>query len=1500
MENSQKYTGLEIAIIGVACRFPGARNWKEYWDNLANGVESIQFLSDEELSRLGVDETTFNDKKFVRAYSNLSGKEFFDSSFFNYIPDDTRLMNPEHRIFHECAWEALEDAGYDPGCTEGSIGLYAGAGEDLNWKVYSMLKNSDQHIDHFTLAQINNKDFLTSLLSYKLNLKGPSFSVNTACSTSLVAVHLACKSLLLGETQMALAGGICVGTQKQKGYYYQEGMIYSSDGHCRAFDKDASGTVGGEGVGIVVLKRLKNAIADGDQIYAIIKGSAINNDGNRKVGYTAPSIDGQVACIRMAQKTSKVEPETISYIEAHGTGTRLGDPIEVEALNIAFRNNVKQKCAIGSVKTNIGHLDTAAGVAGLIKTALSLKYKKIPASLHFKEPNPEINFESGPFYVNTELKEWKRNGDDALRAGVSSFGIGGTNAHVILEEGPLQEEEHPGRDYKIITVSARTESSLNRYVDNFKSFLLKTPDIHVADMSYTLQVGRKHFEYRRSVIYKDREELIRLLDSGKLQEQTLKVKEKSNSIVFMFPGQGSQYVNMGKDLFAKEMVFREVMNKGFLLLKNLTGEDFRKVLFPENEDLDQINETRYTQPIIFLLEYSLASLMMSYGVIPQYMIGHSIGEYVAACISGVFSYEGALRLVVKRGELMNNLPHGAMLSVSIKEEEAKVYLGEGISLAAVNGPEQVVYSGDSDSIDALMIRLKELKIAHIKLHTSHAFHSAMQDEILGAFRKELEKVTFNKLQYPFISNLTGDFIKEQEATSADYWVRHLRETVKFSDGIKTLLSQNKELVFIEVGAGHSLVSLLKQQPGKIRPASVNLIRHPKETGDDMKYLTEGIVRLWNYGVKIDWMSYYKAEKRKKISLPTYSFDPIKYPTEVDPFEHGINFNNNSTSSAGKQELKDWIYYPVWKNSILPFTELSAQKKGYLIFSIGDHLTDSIKFPLLKTGDDFVEVVIGEQYKKESKNKYIINPSEEEHYKTFVKEINKDNVVITDIIHCWSIGVNNNPIDLSEKGNTINLVYFSLVNTVKVLLQTKNLSGKRFCMLTDCLYNVIGNEELNGVPSLLLGLMNVLPQEYSVSCFNIDINLKESDNTVYEKIAEEIKNNNRDRIIAIRNGKRWLQDYQKNSLPLVKEKGVLKNRGVYLITGGLGNVGFILAKYLLEQYQAKVVVIGRKKRTEKTGKEEWISRLQQLESISNTIFYHSMDVSDLSELKAGVEDIEKKTGTIHGVIHAAGILDMNSFELVEDISFKKTSTIFLPKVKGIENIYTIFKNRPLDFVWVTSSLASILGGLSYGSYSSANLYMDHFIMSRPKELAHWKSVQLSEMLFSNERIQQEKNINRTGLKPEEICKLFDWSLTIKNHQVITETVEDLFNRINRVYLQKKEIYLDNDHDPDAILKKERPDLKSNFVSPETETEKMLVKMFEDFFGMENIGVEDNFFELGGDSLKAMVLLKRIEQAFKVKLQLPDFFKSENVRQISEDIDEKLWINKSSEHHIVSVI
>ncbi|WP_276485402.1 type I polyketide synthase, partial [Paraflavitalea pollutisoli] len=819
MKNDKKYSGLEIAIVGISCNMPGAADRREFWHNLQNGLECTHRMSREEMQALEMEEETIRNEAHIPVVPALKNKDTFDAAFFDYTPAEAMLMNPVHRALHQCVWEALEDAGCYPERVNGPIGFYVGAGDDSNWRLYARLKNRTEGMDSFSLNNISNKDFLAGLVAYKLNLKGPVVAINTTCSTSLVAIHQACKSLLFGEAKVALAGGITLRSEIQYGYFYQEGMIFSKDGHNRTFDAGASGTVATEGAGIVVLKRLQDAIDDHDHIYSIIKGSAINNDGNRKVDFTAVSVEGQVDCITRAQKVARVPAESISYVEAHGTATRLGDPIEVEALNVVFNHCMERSCAIGSVKTNIGHLDTAAGVAGLIKTALSLQHRQLPPSLHFEVANPEIDFAGGPFYVNTSLQDWVRRGDWPLRAGVSSFGIGGTNAHVILEEAPAVESSDAGPANKLLTVSARTAQSVKRYLERLLRFLGEEPDLNLGDLCYTLQTGRKAFGYRCTTVFRDRADLLDQLSGGRLAGQVRRSADRSVGVVFLFSGQGSQYAGMGRDLYEQDAVFRAYMDKGFSLLQSLTGEDHRSILY--GEEGGKINQTKYTQPLLFLLEYALSMWLGQLGIVPRYMLGHSLGEYTAACVSGVIAFEQCLELVVRRGACMNAAQPGSMVSISLSEAAVQVYLQEGLSLAAVNGPEQVVLSGELAAIDRLTQALEADAVVYRVLHTSHAFHSAMMEEAGASFLPYWKHVSIQKATIPFISNVTGGFIGASELEHADYWVRQMREGVQFSKGLQTILQQGsrEELVFVEVGAGQSLISLLKQQPVAELPAA---------------------------------------------------------------------------------------------------------------------------------------------------------------------------------------------------------------------------------------------------------------------------------------------------------------------------------------------------------------------------------------------------------------------------------------------------------------------------------------------------------------------------------------------------------------------------------------------------------------------------------------------------------------------------------------------------------
>lgn len=877
----------DIAIIGMSGKFPKSKNLKEFWSNLTGGEELITFYNDTELREAGVSEDYIQNPNYVKADSALENVESFDYNFFGYTKAEAAAMDPQIRALHEQVWLALEDAGCNPYQYKEKIGVFLTASDNINWRAYSLLSKNEM-VNPFFLNQISDKNFASTLISYNLNLRGPSYFTDTACSSSLVCTHVAARSLLLRECSIAIAGGARIESTDTKGYMHQEGMINSKDGHCRAFDKDSSGTITGEGVGIVILKRMEDAVRDKDHIYAVIRSTAVNNDGDRKVGYTAPSIAGQAECIRLAHQIANIEPEAVTYIETHGTGTKLGDPIEIEALNKAFNYNTNHKCAIGSVKASMGHLDTTAGISGLIKTALVLKNKKIPASLHFKEANPEINFKSGPFYVNQKLSDWIIDNQNNRIAGVSSFGIGGTNAHAVLEEFVSDVQTEEDQNFHLIRFSAKSVKSLEQYQIELKNRLEEKDDLKISDLAYTLQIGRKQFGYNRFLVAKTKEEIITALTKN-VHDSLFTGKLKPNKkTVFMCSGSGVQYIDMCKGLYNRIPYFKQLIGTGFQQLKEITGIDFSKIVYPDTitEDfLHTINQNEYTQPLVFIFEYAVAKLLIKWGVSPDYMIGHSTGEYVAACLSGVFSYEQGLPLVVKRAKIMSLSPEGTMLSIELSELELQQYLTKEIAIAAINSPNSCVVSGTVKAINELQADLIEKGIPNSRLRISLGAHSFLMDTVLDDYAEALKTVDFSEPKIPFISNLTGRFITAEEACSVKYWIDHLRHTVRFSDGITHLLKE-PDTVFIEVGPSNALTTMFQQHQklnthGNI---AVNVIRHPKNEIDDQKFLLSKLGELWLNGIDINWEEYHENNKVNKASLPGYVFEKTKLPARVNLFE----------------------------------------------------------------------------------------------------------------------------------------------------------------------------------------------------------------------------------------------------------------------------------------------------------------------------------------------------------------------------------------------------------------------------------------------------------------------------------------------------------------------------------------------------------------------------------------------------------------------------------------
>ncbi|MFF8021488.1 amino acid adenylation domain-containing protein [Streptomyces sp. NPDC007896] len=860
-----------IAVVGMALRVPGASTPEQFWENVRNGVESIKFFTDEELLAAGVAAQDLADPAYVKAFGALEGVGDFDPRFFGFSPREAQMLDPQHRLFLECAWQALEHAGCpaDPETTV--TGVYAGVGES-SYLHHNLLANEGlvERIGAFQSALGNDKDFMPTRVSYKLDLRGPSVSVQTGCSTSLVAVHLASQALINGECDVALAGGATVNALQQQGYRYEEGGVLSPDGHCRAFADDAGGAVPASGAGVVVLKRLDNALADGDVIHAVIRGTAINNDGSRKVGFTAPSIEGQADAVAEALSVAEVDPVTVTYVEAHGTGTRIGDPIEVAALHQAFGNTgADHRCALGSVKTNIGHLDTAAGVVGLIKATLAMRARELPPSLHCATPNPGLALTEGPFYVNTELAPWS---GDVLRAGVSSFGIGGTNAHVVLEEAPQPSPAGSGRGRHVLPLSAATPTALGTAAAELAAHLRARHEERLDDVAYTLQRGRRTLPYRRFVVANSTREAAEALTGPVPAHPAEPETERDREVVLTFPGQGAQRINMGRALYEREPVFRAEVDRAAEILLPVLGEDLRGLLYPGEADREtareKIRRTEYAQPALLVVEYALATLWDSWGVRPAAMLGHSLGEFVAACLAGVMSYEDALRLVAVRGRLMQDAPVGAMSAVPLPEDEVTPVLGTEVVLAAVNGPRECVVSGPFEAVEAVEARLAERGVTTKRLRTSHAFHSRMMDGAADAFEAEVARVGLTAPQIPFVSNVTGTWITDEEATSPAYWARQLRSTVRFGDGLRTVCRLDATL--LEVGPGRVLTSLARGG-NDLHGAVASLPSATPDADAEQEVLTAA-GELWRLGAPLVWEALHGEETPRRTVLPTYPFE----------------------------------------------------------------------------------------------------------------------------------------------------------------------------------------------------------------------------------------------------------------------------------------------------------------------------------------------------------------------------------------------------------------------------------------------------------------------------------------------------------------------------------------------------------------------------------------------------------------------------------------------------
>jgi len=1331
----------DIAIVGLSLHFPGAGDHRAFWKNLREGRESVFSLDEAALRAAGVTEADLKDPRYVPAAAYLEGMEDFDPEFFGFSPKEAAIMDPQHRHFLERCWEALEDSAHLPERFDGPIGVFAGCGMGAYF-AYNILSNPEliRTVGLFLLRHTgNDKDFLATRASYCFDLTGPSLSIQTACSTSLVAAHAACQSLLARECDLALAGGSTIEVPHRRGYLYEEGEILSPDGHCRAFDARSMGTVFGSGSGVVVLRRYADAVHDRDHIYAVIRGSAVNNDGARKVGYLAPSVDGQAAAIAEALAVANTSAEEIGHVECHGTATPVGDPIEIAALTAAFRQTSTRSgfCGIGSVKSNIGHLDTAAGVASLAKAALSLEHGEIPPSLHFQQPNPAIAFEGSPFFVDAKLRPWPT--DAPAVAGVNSLGVGGTNAFMVLERAPAPEPgSSPSRKQQLLTLSARNLRALDDAAARLAEHLRAEPGLALADVAHTLAIGRRDFGVRRVLAASSTEEAITLLesnDSRRVATQT--ASETPPEVVFLLPGGGAQHPRMAAELYRSEPVFREHVDRGLALLHGKFDVDLREVWFPSDDRLAwatrEFERPSLQLPAIFITEYALAQLWMAWGVQPKALLGHSLGENTAACLAGVLSFEDALGLVTLRGQLFETVPHGGMLSVPLPRERLEALLDPELDLSVVNGPELCVVSGPTKALDAFAAKLAKCEVDAQRLTISIAAHSRMLEPILAPFGDFLRSIRLHPPKLPFLSNRSGDWITAEQATNPDYWVGHLRDTVQFSRGAEKVL-EDPTRIFLEVGPGRSLSSLLRQQESfHAERTAIASLPHADETADDAASFLAAYGRLWACGRELDAARLWPGERRQRVSLPTYPFQRQRYwiepgvagkatPAEAEPLERLAS-------------MDAWGFEAAWEAAPLK-SESFITKHTYLLFLDGDGLGEELASRLRTAGHEVVVVREGDSYSRVSANHYTLSPEQgREGYDSLVRDLVAGGKTPDRIVHLWLTTAE----ERFRPGSSffhrnLECGYYSLFFLAQALGSEGIKGPLHLTVVSNGMQKVGTGLQLRPEKAMALGPCKVISREFpGFSCASVDVDLPmhtEASRKPRRKLAEAVSSAAEqlllecaqapvDRVIAYRDGARLRQVLRQRALK-ARSPDVptpLREGGVYLITGGFGGIGSVLARHLAQSLRARLVLVGRTPLPAPDEREEWVrshgetdptSRmllmLRDLEAVGAEVMDAAVDVTDLIGMRELVSAAKARFGRLDGVFHAAGVL---RDEPILTKTQAQTEDVFAPKVHGTQVLSALLDQEALPLLVLFSSTSTAIAPAGQVDYVAANAYLNAF-------------------------------------------------------------------------------------------------------------------------------------------------------------------------------------------------
>ncbi|MGP9788715.1 type I polyketide synthase [Roseinatronobacter sp. NSM] len=1316
----------DIAIIGMAAHLPGAGSVAEFWDNLRAGCSAIRRLSEGELLEAGESPAALRKPNYVPHAATLDGFAEFDPDFFGFSPKEAAILDPQHRQFLEVAWEAFEDAGHPPAAFPGPVGVFSGCGMG-SYFYFNLCSNPHlvEDVGMFLLRHTgNDKDFLATRVSHIFDLRGPSVNVQTACSTSLVAVHYAVQSLLTGECDMALAGGVTIELPHGRGYLFKENEILSPDGECHAFDHRAQGTVFGSGAGAVVLRRLPDALRDGDHIIAVIKGSAVNNDGAAKAGYLAPSVEGQAAAVSEAHLVAGVSADSVSYVECHGTGTYLGDPIEIAALTQAFAATTDKTgfCRIGSVKTNIGHLDTAAGVASLIKVASALEHRELPPSLGYEAPNPAIDFDATPFVVNDRLTPWQGNGP--LRAGVNSLGVGGTNAHVILQEAPARAPSDASDwPFQLLTLSARNKPALEDAARNLAAHLRTHPDQPLADVAFTLREGRTAFAQRRVVVAETHEDAATLLEADTPARVFTHTALDNPDMVFMFPGGGAQYAGMARELYETEPVFAEWMDRGLAHLQPKLGYDLRALWLPDPQDMDHATETlkrpSVQLPLIMITEYALAQMFIEWGVTPSVLVGHSMGENTAAALAGVIGFEDCIDLVHLRGQLFDTVPAGGMLSVPLSLDALRPYLGPDHDIASLNAPELTVISGPQAALDQLDAALRAEDITAQRVPINIAAHSRMLDPILGRFRAFLQGVPLNAPQLPIISNRTGQPLTPQQARDPEYWVQHLRNTVQFADCITTLAARPNR-IYLEMGPGKALSSLTRMNKAVDAQQVLSVLRHPDEDIADDLYHMGTLGRIWALGGQFDWAQIWGDVRRQRVRLPTYPFQRTRY--FIEP---GTNSAADTPTLDRIDDVTQWGFITSWKPAyaecdIDVTRDLSTLSDTWLIFADDAGIAAPVIAQLRGSGARVIDVHAGDTFARKSADSYTLAPEQgADGYMQLLQGLIADGVAPTRIAHFWLA----DPRDTFRPGSSVlhrNLEqgFYSLLYLAQAI-QSENLP-----LPVHLTVMTTGAQALNGQPlahpekAMIAGPARVAPREMAgLTCATLDIDVASADLT--QTLLEELCATPANSTALLRGQRRYVQTIR--PAPLAQDLPDLPDGAHWVITGGFGGIGLTLAEELITRSAARITLVSRTPLPDRSDWDGWLAThspadgtsrrilaIRRLESLGGAVHVASADVCNIDDMRRALDSARASFGAPYGLIHAAGhiadapLLGKSPTEL-EDV--------LAPKLHGLQVLDDLLPDGTLDVMVLFSSTSTLTAPVGQVDYVAANEYLNAFARAR---------------------------------------------------------------------------------------------------------------------------------------------------------------------------------------------